>query len=53
MNIAGNCQNSPCECPEYVECKFCTEDELAELARLHQDQYVCDSCWDERLAITA
>jgi len=37
---------------DLVICKFCDKYEDPEKAHLHQDEWVCDECWDERLRIT-
>jgi hypothetical protein len=34
-------------------CKFCQGEANPKTAHLHQGELVCDSCWDERLAVTA
>ena len=35
------------------ECKFCHKTVDPEKAHLHQNELVCDGCWDERLSITS
>lgn len=35
-----------------VECKFCKKHTPAPKAHLHQNGYVCEKCWDERLRVT-
>jgi formylmethanofuran dehydrogenase subunit E len=37
---------------EYVACRFCGDLVLNSSSRLHQDGWVCDKCWDERLRTT-
>lgn len=32
-----------------VKCKFCEKSTASRSAHLHQDEWVCESCWDERL----
>ena len=34
-------------------CKFCGREVPTEACHLHQGEYVCEDCWDERLATTA
>lgn len=35
-----------------VRCKFCDEEGEAVKAHMHQGEYVCENCWDERLRTT-
>ena len=35
-----------------VECKLCNKPTNAATAHLHQDEYVGECCWDERLRVT-
>lgn len=35
-----------------VSCKFCHQEEVAELAHRHDGGWVCTKCWDDRLGTT-
>lgn len=41
-----------CEAKGLVECKLCRQLVPAETSHLHQDEFVCELCWDERLRTT-
>lgn len=40
------------EAIEMVKCKFCGKHTSADEAHLHDKEYVCEECWDDRLKIT-
>jgi len=37
---------------DQVTCKFCSKLTAADTAHLHQGEWICDNCWDDRLRST-